>query len=131
MLSSLLSTIFCTVLSIVRVLGVYFLLFACREIQLNRTDNNEADTAIKVLCLCDLLFINLRGINLVKCILLKNVLLWKILVSKRGTRWMKVLHETHKRQIWRRTRITSADFHFSCVESVEVGQLTSPGSSLL
>lgn len=56
---------------------------------------NEADTANKMLCLCNLLFINLRGINLVKCILVKNVLLWKILDRKRGTRWMKVLHETH------------------------------------
>lgn len=63
--------------------------------QLNCTDINEADTANKVLCLCDLLFINLRGISLVKCILIKDVLLWKVLGSKRGTGWMKVLNETH------------------------------------
>lgn len=77
-----------------------------------------------MLCLCHLLFINLGGINLVKCILLKGVLLWKILGRKRGTRWMKILHETRllirDRQIWRRTRIWGRFLlrvnHFSCVE---------------
>lgn len=75
-----------------------------------------------MLCLCDLLFINLRGINLVKCILMKNVLLRRILDRKRGTRWMKILHETHLliRDIWRRTRIWARFLprvnHFSCVE---------------
>lgn len=76
-------------------LAGYFLLLSCRKIQLNCIEINEADTANKMLCLCDLLFINLRGMNLVKCILPKGVLLWKILDRKRGTRWIKVLQETH------------------------------------
>lgn len=42
------------------------------------TELNEADTANMMLCLCSLLFINLKGMNLVKCLLLKDVLLWKM-----------------------------------------------------
>lgn len=42
------------------------------------TELNEADRANTMLCLGDLLFINLRGMNLVKLIVLKDVLLWKM-----------------------------------------------------
>lgn len=52
-------------------LANYFLLTA-------HTELSEADTANAMLCLCELLFTDLRAMNLVKCIQLKDVLLWKM-----------------------------------------------------
>lgn len=95
---------------------------------------NEADTANKMFCLCNLLFTNLRGINLVKCILLKDVLLWKILDRKRDTRWMKVLHETHlliQDRFGKGPALLEQIFTEGQPLQLCGSQLTSAGSSLL